>query len=131
MPEFESILGLIEKMKVDASGREKGVYSCIISYIKEETALVPEGMCHNISSDIIESYFGWQKYRMASNKHAGFTASVLYLPLRSYLQKMKGIRNFNIKGIMENTKKADMAEWCKVHLSPSKLKQRKEFELYG
>lgn len=86
-------------------------------YLLEEAAKI-EGKeeAHNISSDIIESTFGWYKARKPTNKLCGVTASVLSIPLIGKLVNKKGRDEYDFKGKMEAVRLKDVKEWKDLNL---------------
>ena len=86
-------------------------------YLLEEAAKI-EGKdeSHNISSDIIESTFGWYKARKPTNKLCGVTASVLSIPLIGKLSTRGGRDAYDFKGKMETVRLKDVKEWKDLNL---------------
>lgn len=86
-------------------------------YLLEEAAKI-EGKeeAHNISSDIIESTFGWYKARKPTNKLCGVTASVLSIPLIGKLVNKRGRDAYDFKGKMEAVRLKDIKEWKDLNL---------------
>lgn len=71
---------------------------------------------HNISSDIIESLFGWWKTRKPTNKLCGVTASVLNIATVGKLSTREGRMEFDFKGKMESVRLVDIKEWRDLNL---------------
>ena len=86
-------------------------------YLLEEAVKI-EGKeeAHNISSDIIESTFGWYKARKPTNKLCGVTASVLSIPLVGKLAIKEGSDAYDFKGKMEAVRLKDVKEWKDLNL---------------
>jgi hypothetical protein len=99
------------------NGRTAVVGARIGIYLLDEAAKI-EGKeeAHNISSDIIESTFGWYKARKPTNKLCGVTASVLSIPLIGKLADKRGRDAYDFKGKMEAVRLKDVKEWKDFNL---------------
>lgn len=84
----------------------------IIGYFRKETLLLKsETDVHTISSDIIESIFGYFKNRKSPNRMYGVTGFVMALPLHTKLSTLESARNFDFKGALERTHRKELKEW--------------------
>ena len=99
------------------NSRTMAVGARIGIYLLEEAAKI-EGKeeAHNISSDIIESTFGWYKARKPTNKLCGVTASVLSIPLVGKLAIKEARDAYDFKGKMEAVRLKDVKEWKDLNL---------------
>jgi len=99
------------------NSRTMAVGARIGIYLLEEAVKI-EGKeeAHNISSDIIESTFGWYKARKPTNKLCGVTASVLSIPLVGKLAVKEGRDAYDFKGKMEAVRLKDVKEWKDLNL---------------
>lgn len=89
----------------------------MIGYFKKETALLnTEEDAHNVSSDIIESSFGYFKERKSDNRMYGVTGFVMILPLHTKLSTLESARGFDFKGCLERTHSADLKSWSRQNL---------------
>lgn len=81
---------------------------------------------HIISSDIIESMFGWWKTRKPTNKLCGVTASVLNIASVGKLSTREGRISFDFKSKMESVRLVDIKEWRDFYLLDNWAVRRKE-----
>ena len=81
---------------------------------------------HNISSDIIESLFGWWKTRKPTNKLCGVTTSVLNIASVGTLSTKEGRMSFDFKGKMESVRLVDIKEWRDLYLLDNWAVRRKD-----
>lgn len=89
----------------------------MIGYFRKEAALLNTGDdAHNVSSDIIESSFGYFKERKSDNRMYGVTGFVMILPLHTKLSTLESARNFDFKGCLEHTHSADLKDWSRQNL---------------
>lgn len=84
--------------------------------IGEAEKIVGKNKAHIISSDIIESTFGWFKTRKPCNKLCGVTASVLNITTIGKLSTKEGRANFDFKGNAESVRLVDVKEWKELNL---------------
>ena len=100
-----------------ANKRTIAIGSKIGSYLLGEAEKIGEkDNAHIISSDIIESVFGWYKTRKPSNKLCGVTSSVLNIATIGKLSTKEGRAKFDFKGNMETVRLADIKEWKELNL---------------
>ena len=100
-----------------ANKRTISIGSKIGSYlIGEAEKIGDKDKAHIISSDIIESAFGWYKTRKPSNKLCGVTASVLNIATIGKLSTKEGRAKFDFKGNMEAVRLEDIKEWKELNL---------------
>lgn len=93
------------------TGSKIGLY-----LIGEAEKIAGKDKAHVISSDIIESTFGWFKTRKPCNKLCGVTASVLNIATIGKLSTKEGRANFDFKGNMESIRLVDIKEWKDLNL---------------
>ena len=97
----------------------------MLEYFRKETALLnAEVDAHNVSSDIIESSFGYFKERKSDNRMYGVTGFVMILPLHTKLSTLESARNFDFKGCLERTHSADLKAWGRQNLSENLAAKR-------
>lgn len=94
-----------------AIGSKIGLY-----LIGEAEKIGHKDKAHVISSDIIESTFGWFKTRKPSNKLCGVTTSVLNIATIGKLSTKESRANFDFKGNMESVRLVDIKEWEDLNL---------------
>ena len=94
-----------------AVGSKIGLY-----LIGEAEKIGDKDNAHIISSDIIESTFGWFKTRKPSNMLCGVTASVLNIATIGKLSTKEGRERFDFKGKMESVRLVDIKEWKERYL---------------
>ena len=93
-------------------------------YFRRELTLLKPDDVHNISSDIIESVFGYFKERKSENRLYGVTSFVMILPVHTKLSTLSSARNFDFKGSLERTHLSDIKDWKKDNLPESLVSKR-------
>jgi len=89
----------------------------MLGYFRKETSLLKtENDVHNVSSDIIESSFGYFKERKSDNRMYGVTGFVMILPLHTKLSTLESASNFDFKGCLERTHSEDIKVWSRKNL---------------
>lgn len=89
----------------------------LLGYFRKESRLLKAAEeSHNISSDIIESSFGYFKDRKSDNRMYGVTGLVLILPLHTKISSLESARNFDFKACLENTHASDVKDWSRKNL---------------
>lgn len=84
----------------------------MMRYFAEEASLLKdENDVHHISSDLIESMFGYFKQRKSPNRMHGVTGFILVLPLRGRLSTLETARTFDFKAALEHNRIADVKAW--------------------
>ena len=99
--------------------RARKLGDMIICYFNREETLLEDDKPHNISSDIIESIFGYFKDRMSPNKNNGYTPLVLLIPLRLRLSTIEDCKSFNARTAIGKTKVEDIKKWRVDNLLPN------------
>ncbi|GHT04042.1 hypothetical protein AGMMS49525_09950 [Bacteroidia bacterium] len=98
-----------------------------IDYLNEETGKLPdEKTVWNISSDVIESFFGYFKSRKSPNSLNGITKQVLILPLRTKIDVTTGLSNINFKSALENVFLKDLDAWKAENLTDHQAVMRRK-----
>lgn len=92
----------------------------------EESLLETDDAVHNISSDIIESAFGYLKGRLSLNKNNGFTSLVLLLPVHLRVANLDSCEGLNVQTNMADTRLADIKDWRRKNLLDNPMVKRKE-----
>ena len=84
----------------------------MLRYFAEEASLLKdENDVHHISSDLIESMFGYFKQRKSPNRMYGVTGFILVMPLRGKLSALESARTFDFKAALEHNRIADVKAW--------------------
>lgn len=84
----------------------------MLGYFATEVSLLKnKDEVHHISSDLIESLFGYFKERMSPNRMYGVTGFILVLPLHSRLSTLESARTFDFKAALEHNSIADVKAW--------------------
>lgn len=121
----ERCISLTRKHLLPGSDRMKLLQGYILEYFRKETSLLKSpSEVHNISSDIIESTFGFFKERKSPNKNFGVTSFVLTIPLHTKLRKLDDVECFDVKQRMEATTINDVKEWKREKLLPNQTRKR-------
>lgn len=115
------ITGSKANRRTTAIGSKIGLY-----LIGEAEKVADKDKAHIISSDIIESTFGWFKTRKPSNKLCGVTASVLNIATIGKLSTKEGRKNFDFKGNVESVRLVDIKEWRDLKLLDNWAVNRKK-----
>lgn len=106
--------------------RQRKVGEELLGYFNREAKLLTSEECaHNVTSDIIESTFGYAKERMSSCKNNGFTSLVLVLPVHLRLACMEDCKTFDSRQVMRQTHYADIRNWRKNNLLPNPIRRRR------
>jgi transposase-like protein len=89
-----------------------------INYLNAEKGKLPdEHTVWSISSDGIESLFGYSKSRKSPNSLNGVTRQVLLLPLRTKVDAKTGTSNICFKSALETIFLKDLNTWQKKYLT--------------
>lgn len=89
----------------------------MLGYLRKEAELLKSAdESHNVSSDIIESAFGYFKERKATNRMYGVTSFVMVLPLHAKLSTLEAARDFDFREALERTHTSDVKAWEKENL---------------
>jgi len=116
----------ITRTLLQGSDRMRRLGELLIEYITQEESLLETATStHNISSDIIESVFGYYKDRMCSNKDNGFTSFVLLIPLHLMLSDFDECEKFSACGTIGKTTLNDVKKWRSDNLRPNIVSKRK------
>ena len=115
------ITGAGSNCRTIAVGSKIGLY-----LLGEAKKIGGKDKAHNISSDIIESLFGWWKTRKPTNKLCGVTTSVLNIASVGKLSTKEGRMSFDFKGKMESVRLVDIKEWRDIYLLDNWAVRRKE-----
>jgi hypothetical protein len=98
-----------------------------IDYLNEEKGKLPdETTVWSISSDGIESLFGYSKSRKSPNSLNGVTRRVLLLPLRTKVDAKTGMSNICFKTALENVSLTDLDKWQQKHLTENLTVKRRK-----
>ena len=103
---------IVKRSLMGRGARLTNLAEKLLGYFRKESALLKtEEESHTISSDIIESSFGYFKDRMSDNRMYGVTGLVLILPLHTKVGTLESARNFDFKACLENTHTSDLKAW--------------------
>ena len=116
---------IVNERLVMGNERQQQIGNLMLQYFNREEALLDsENAVHNISSDIIESSFGYIKFRISPNKNNGFTPLILLLPLHLKVADIDNCADFNVKTLMEQTRYEDIKKYRKEKLMPNPADDR-------
>jgi hypothetical protein len=79
-----------------------------------------------ISSDIIESLFGYYKSRISSNPLNGVTTQIFILPVLTKINKKTGKAKFSVKTALEDTFLSDLTQWRTEYLTENMAAARRK-----
>jgi len=117
----------ITRTLLQGSERTRRLGGLLIEYIRQEESLLETPTStHNISSDVIESVFGYYKDRMCSNKDNGFTSFVLLIPLHLMLSDFDACETFCACETIGETTMNDVKKWRRDNLRPNIVSKRIE-----
>ena len=114
--------------KLMSSGNERMVRlgEKMLAYFGTELKLLkPEDKSHVISSDIIESMFGYYKGRKSPDKQAGITGSALTIPLRTMIDPENCKADGELMNIFTSETVNSVDRWKKETLGESNLASRR------
>lgn len=118
-------ISIVNKMLMGRGRRMNKLGGMIVGYFgKESSLLKTDDESHNISSDIIESTFGYFKDRKSPNRMFGVTAYALVLPLHTKLCTLETARQFDFKARLECTHCRDVKDWQKENLPENLASKR-------
>ncbi|MDR1021900.1 MAG: hypothetical protein LBL94_01270 [Prevotellaceae bacterium] len=109
------------------SKRVKQVRDSVASYLEEERLkLKDDKSCWHASSDIIESMFGYYKFRRSKNRLNGITSYVLLLPLLTRMGEVRKRSKINFKEALESVFMKDLKAWNDDNLTENLAVKRKK-----
>lgn len=104
----------------------------ILDYIRNESQLLESPTSnHNISSDVIETTFGFYKDRKSPNKSFGVTSFILTIPLHTKLADLKDAQSFDVREVLERVKVKEVKEWADKNLKQSLVAKRTQKFAYS
>lgn len=122
---FKACSTIIKRSLMGRGLRLTRLAEMLLGYFRKETSLLKtEEESHNVSSDIIESAFGYFKERKSDNRMYGVTGFVMVLPLHTKLCTPEAARNFDFKGCLERTRCSDLKAWKKQNLPENLVAKR-------
>ena len=99
----------------------------VMFYLKDEVSkLKSNEVAHNISSDIIESFFGVYKDRKSPNKLYGITPFVLFIPAHAGVCDMHDCKTVDFKRIFTDYHLKDVDEWTGKNLLTNWVAKRQK-----
>lgn len=115
----------IGKTLMPGGERPRRLGRLLIGYFRKEASLLEEeDAVHNISSDVIESAFGYIKNRMSSCANHGFTSLILLMPLHFRLADIDCCADFNISDCLQSTSLTKLNEWKRESLMQNMSQNR-------
>ena len=118
---------LISRDLLLGTPRQNKLGTGIIAYLYNELNKMPDkSVPAVISSDIIESFFGYDKSKMSKNKLNGFTTMVLTMPLVPVTRTSGSFTGSCVKELLNTTTVNDVISWRKENLVPNCVNKRKE-----
>lgn len=110
------------------SNHTRDLYKCIIDYLESEMKLLSlEHPNHQISTDCIESLFGYVKMKTKANRNTGFTSLSLVMPLKTKMGNIALCRKFNVVDRLNRTTINDIQEWRKSDFYSTYAMQKRLF----
>jgi hypothetical protein len=115
----------VQELRASAYPRVRAVGDALADYINREKMKLPDAnSVHHISSDIIESLFGYFKRIKSPNPMNGVTTRVFCLPLQIQMSTKTGMEKISFKTCLENVRMVDLQKWRKTHLPKNKVVKR-------
>lgn len=97
----------------------------MLGYFATEVSLLKnKDEVHHISSDLIESLFGYFKERKSPNRMYGVTGFILVLPLHNRLSMLESAGTFDFKAALEHNSIADVKAWERKTLTENLAAKR-------
>ena len=116
---------LICRTLMTSGERPRKLGKLLLDYFDRESKLLENDIvCHNISSDVIESVFGHFKDRMSPNQNNGFTALTLVAPLHLKMATPELCADFSIRERLKDTTLTLLHEWKRKALLPNTAAER-------
>lgn len=116
---------IIRHVAGNANGRRARLGMEMIGYFDRQYELVKDSKeTHRISSDIIESEFGFYKGKQSPNKLNGITTLVLMIPLYPKLSNYSVTDQQDFKVRLAEVKLKDIDFWAKENLFPNRVSIR-------
>jgi hypothetical protein len=107
--------------------RVKQVKENVESYLEEERQkLKDDKSSWHASSDIIESIFGYYKFRRSKNRLNGITSYVFLLPLLTRMGELTERSEINFKETLEGVFMKDLKAWSDNNLTDNLTVKRKK-----
>jgi hypothetical protein len=123
----DSISILEAELNNEDNIRFKQVKENVKTYLEEESLkLKDDTCCWHGSSDIIESIFGYYKFRKSKNRLDGITPYVLLLPLVTHLEGVSKPSEMNFKHALESVSMKDLKNWQNTNLTENLAVKRKK-----
>lgn len=117
----------INRTLIIGGRRPRRLGELLIGYFNRECSLL-EGShaVHNISSDVIESSFGYMKNRLSSCANHGFTSLILLMPLHFKLADLSDCSYFNVRDCLKEMTLPKLELWKRHSLLPNMSVKRSE-----
>lgn len=118
---------LVSRNLLLGTPRQNKLGTGMIAYLYEELNKMPDRNVPTvISSDIIESFFGYDKSKMSKNKLNGFTTMVLTMPLVPVTRTAGSFTGSCVQELLKATTVNDVILWRTNNLIPNCVNKRKE-----
>lgn len=128
---YHSIGGAMVLLESKLNGKQnkriRKFVALTMEYLRQEAVkLQSSAVAYNASSDVIESIFGYYKYRMSQNALHGVTTYALILPLITKMKEPNKGLDTNFKSNLKNVYMRDLHQWKKAHLTENQTIKRRE-----
>jgi len=120
-------ISYINRTLILGGERPRRLGELLIAYFRKECSLLKNNTeAHNISSDVIESAFGYFKDRMSSCANHGFTSLILLMPLHFKMADIEDCSYFDVRECLEGITLTKLNKWKRNSLMPNmSLKRNK------
>jgi hypothetical protein len=127
---YKSADQLLEQLNVLQSSskqRSAAVFASCSEYLKCLRAKLPdEKSVWHVSSDIIESFFGYFKFRKSPNPLYGVTTHIFMLPVLTRSNSKTGESSIDFKRSLEDVFLRDLNDWRNTNLPENLVVKRTE-----
>lgn len=118
-------ISYINRTLILGGERPRRLGELLVGYFRKECSLLKdESDVHNISSDVIESAFGYFKDRMSSCANHGFTSLILLIPLHFKMSDIEGCSGFNVRKCLKGMTLTKLSNWKRQSLMPNMSQKR-------
>lgn len=120
---YEKSLELVRQELNTGTQKMRDLGVLIEEFLQRELLKLPKegNKGFHVSSDIIESVFGFYKYRKSPNRLNGITPYVLFIPLKCEVERN---RNIDVKYLLEKNRMVDVITWREKNLTPNLVQKR-------
>ena len=121
----DKLMKEIKILRASSSSRPRQVLDACTKYLKELRAKLPdENTVWHVSSDILESMFGYTKIRKSPNPLNGVTTQIFILPVLTKKDSRTGFVDIDFKRALESVFLRDLNDWRIQNLTENLVVKR-------